>query len=36
MELFKGLPDYAEYLKENPFDQNLGVSLEEYGDLEKK
>ena len=36
MELFKELLDYAEYLNQNPFHQNLGVSLEEYGSLEKK
>ena len=36
MELFKKLLDYGEYLKEYPFHQNLGVSLEEYDALEKK
>ena len=36
MELFKELLDYGKYLKENPFHQNLGVSIEEYDDLEKK
>jgi len=36
MELFKGLLDYAEYLKENPFHKNLGINLEEYGDIDKK
>jgi len=36
VELFKKLLDYGEYLKENPFHQNLGINLEEYGDLEKK
>jgi hypothetical protein len=36
MELFKELLDYGKYLKENPFHQNLGVSLEEYDDLDKK
>ena len=36
MELFKELLDYGKYLKENPFHQNLGISLEEYDDLEKK
>jgi len=36
MELFKELQDYSEYLKNNPFHQNLGVNLEEYGDLAKK
>ena len=36
MELFKELLDYRKYLKENPFHQNLGVSLKEYDDLEKK
>jgi hypothetical protein len=36
MELFKELLDYAEYLNQNPFHQNLGVNLEKYGDLEKR
>ena len=26
----------VKYLKENPFHQNLGINLEEYGDLDKK
>jgi len=36
MKLFNELLDYEEYLNQNPFHQNLGVNLEEYGDLEKK
>jgi len=36
MELFKGLLNYSEYLKENPFHKNLGVDLEDYGSLDKK
>lgn len=38
MELFKELlvMGYGGYLKENTFHQNLGVNLDEYGDLDKK
>jgi hypothetical protein len=36
MELFKGLVDYKDYLKKYPFHKNLGISLDNYGDLEKK
>ena len=35
MELFKGLQDYSKYLKENPFHENLGINLEEYGKIDK-
>ena len=36
MELFKKLLDYDEYLKENPFHQNLEINLKDYGQLDKK
>ena len=36
MELFKKLLDYGEYLKENPFHQNLEINLEDYGQLDTK
>ena len=36
MELFKKLLDYGEYLKENPFHQNLGINIEDFGQLDKK
>ena len=36
MELFKKLLDYDEYLKENPFHQNLEINLEDYGQLDTK
>ena len=35
MKLFKELLDYGEYLKQNPFHQNLGINIEEYDNLEK-
>jgi hypothetical protein len=36
MELFKGLLDYGEYLKESSFHKNLGISIGEKDNLEKK
>jgi len=36
MKLFEELKNYSAYLNKNPFHLNLGVNLEEYGDLEKK
>ena len=36
MKLFENLLSYDEYLKENPFHQNLGINLEEYGEIDKK
>jgi hypothetical protein len=36
MNLFKGLSNYGDYLEKNPFHQELDISLEEYGELDKK
>ena len=36
MELFKELLDYGEYLKENPFHQNLEIDVENFFQLDKK
>jgi hypothetical protein len=36
MELFKKLIDYGEYLKENPFNQNLEIDVEDFCRLDKK
>ena len=36
MELFKELLNYDEYLKQNPFHQNLGVNLKDYGEVDQK
>ena len=36
MELFNKLLNYRDYLKENPFHQNLAINLEDYGQLDKK
>jgi len=36
MELFKELLNYDEYLKQNPFHQNLEINLKDYGQLDQK
>ena len=36
MELFKELLNYDEYLKQNPFHQNLEVNLKDYGEVDQK
>ena len=36
MELFEKLTDYGEYLKENPFYQNLKINLKDFSQLDKK
>ena len=36
MDYFKNLGDYREYLRDNPFHLNLGINLDDYGNLDAK